>query len=112
MAITKNNDLEDIWIGISDKQTEGTWRDVDGNVVPYSNWASGQPNGGSSDNCVIMKVDGLWDDVACVESHPFLLTAEPSTYLLCLEKFTISSTIILHTETVYMTLKKCHFVTQ
>ena len=27
-------------------------------------------------------------------------------------KFTISSTIILHTETVYMTLKKCHFVTQ
>jgi len=82
LAITKNNDLEDIWIGISDKQTEGTWRDVDGNVVPYSNWASGQPNGGSSDNCVIMKGDGLWDDVACVESHPFLLTAEPSTYLL------------------------------
>lgn len=60
------------WIGLSDNITDGIWKWNDGSVWDYSNWAqSGQPDGGSSANCVAIlnntSIYGAnkWDDRMC-----------------------------------------------
>ncbi|XP_065187879.1 protein crumbs homolog 2-like [Sycon ciliatum] len=44
-----------IWIGASDLETEGQWKDTEGRVVAYRRWAYQQPNGGSRENCWITR---------------------------------------------------------
>ena len=40
---------DDSWIGISDRNKEGTFRTVNNQALSYEKWDSGQPdNGGSS----------------------------------------------------------------
>ncbi|XP_065115987.1 CD209 antigen-like protein C [Paramisgurnus dabryanus] len=55
---------ERFWIGLSDRDVEGTWRWVDGNPLSYSFWAAGEPNGNISENCVESIRPG-WNDAPC-----------------------------------------------
>src|SRR5262249_33093284 len=49
--------VPEVWLGITDVTTEGTYRSADGSeVVSYLPWASGEPNGGTNQNCVSMHV--------------------------------------------------------
>ncbi|XP_071788687.1 macrophage mannose receptor 1-like [Asterias amurensis] len=62
------------WIGQNERASPGTWQYVDatpGDSGVYVNWASGQPNGGGQQNCIMMDItqDGLWEDKACTERH-------------------------------------------
>ncbi|XP_019626198.1 PREDICTED: uncharacterized protein LOC109471349 [Branchiostoma belcheri] len=70
------------WIGISDAQMEGQWVFADGKNLQsadYSNWVPGQPdNDGSGEDCGAIRSDGLWGDVPCQDSRPFLCQLTPA----------------------------------
>ncbi|NQT19808.1 MAG: pre-peptidase C-terminal domain-containing protein, partial [Planctomycetes bacterium] len=52
-----------LWIGMNDALLEGTWEWTSGDAVTYTNWASAEPNSGSSyDWAYIHSGNGLWYD--------------------------------------------------
>jgi len=72
------------WIGINDKGTEGKLvYNSDGQEISWSNWRPGQPDGGSSANCVHTHVTygtdsygrshhGKWYDTSCNDNRNFI----------------------------------------
>jgi len=44
---------------------DGGWAWNDGTPFSFTNWESGEPNGGSSENCVQLYSQGTWNDAAC-----------------------------------------------
>lgn len=70
------------WIGLSDRDVEGTFVTVTGETGDQRPFASGQPdNGSGSEDCVQMKADGKLDDDQCGNSHPYVCECDgrPST---------------------------------
>ncbi|XP_014872025.1 asialoglycoprotein receptor 2-like [Poecilia latipinna] len=64
---------QEAWIGLNDKETEGSWKWVDGTSPEFKNWLGSQPdNGGTSgrwgeEDCVCVNKDGKasWNDFSC-----------------------------------------------
>ncbi len=58
---------EDFFVGLNDLGTEGIARWMDGSVVSYTNWATGQPSNSDSRDCVYMGVgsSGSWGYKSC-----------------------------------------------
>ncbi|XP_042220138.1 C-type lectin domain family 3 member A-like [Homarus americanus] len=56
-----------VWIMVSDATVENTWENTDtGEDLSFFNFASRQPNGGTAENCVYIKlINGLWHDYNC-----------------------------------------------
>lgn len=55
------------WIGYTDKEQEGVWKTVTGEIPTYTNWLSGEPNnGGGRENYAQFMYYGTygWNDVA------------------------------------------------
>ncbi|GAA6235536.1 tetranectin-like [Lates japonicus] len=66
---------EQVWLGINDMGTEGTWMDQTGTSITYKNWdtsGSRQPDGGQSQNCAALSgaARGKWSDENCREEKP------------------------------------------
>lgn len=63
--ITQQN-CTSAYFGLSDAENEGTWEWCTGEEVSYTNWHSGEPNGGySSEDCGLFYykyTDGTWND--------------------------------------------------
>ncbi|XP_071521221.1 uncharacterized protein [Panulirus ornatus] len=61
-----------MWLGITDEDTEGSWRYFNNQEpVQYLNWAQGQPNGQRIENCAVIKGEtfqGRWVDQSCRKS--------------------------------------------
>ncbi|RUS76015.1 hypothetical protein EGW08_016220 [Elysia chlorotica] len=56
----------DVWLGMTDIETEGTWLWEDGDELDYSNWANGEPNNwGPGEDCAVLKSRGGWNDLPC-----------------------------------------------
>ncbi|KAG9470059.1 hypothetical protein GDO78_018991 [Eleutherodactylus coqui] len=53
------------FLGITDIQTEGTFRYPDGKPITYLNWNLGEPNQKGEEDCVEMKLNGGWNDQGC-----------------------------------------------
>ncbi|MGD2067986.1 MAG: Ig-like domain-containing protein [Gemmatimonadota bacterium] len=54
------------WIGLRDRDQEGTFTWVDGSLPGFTAWAAGQPNGGASIDCVAVDSGSLlWVDRGC-----------------------------------------------
>lgn len=64
----------DMWIGGRDTASEGTWRWIDGTLVGYSNWNTGEPNnsGGNEDYMEIYTATGKWNDLNGTQLIPFI----------------------------------------
>ncbi|XP_018520427.2 CD209 antigen-like protein C [Lates calcarifer] len=62
---------DNIWIGLTDRETEGTWKWVDGTPLTTSYWASNEPNGHTilrDEDCgevMLHEIKDNWNDKAC-----------------------------------------------
>ncbi|KAJ8290843.1 hypothetical protein GJAV_G00018240 [Gymnothorax javanicus] len=61
---------EQVWLGINDLLTEGSWLDQTGATVRYKNWETEithQPDGERSQNCAVLSTtaNGKWFDESC-----------------------------------------------
>uniref|UniRef100_A0A4W6FVZ5 C-type lectin domain-containing protein n=1 Tax=Lates calcarifer TaxID=8187 RepID=A0A4W6FVZ5_LATCA len=61
---------DNIWIGLTDRETEGTWKWVDGTPLTTSYWATGEPNSyqGRDEDCGEIRFYGSensWNDASC-----------------------------------------------
>ncbi|XP_076091117.1 perlucin-like [Mytilus galloprovincialis] len=67
------------WLGARDDIIEGTWiwASTD-EVVTYTNWFPGEPNGVRGENCLHMYTgEGLkWNDVRCTYTNRFICEKE------------------------------------
>ena len=57
-----------LFIGLNDQAVEGTFVWQDGSIPTYTNWRQvhpNQPDGGTTQNCVVMKPDEKWYDITC-----------------------------------------------
>ena len=60
----------DFWLGLTDEETEGEFRDHRGNRPAYHNWDADEPNGGNSSDCVRLHVEtGRWRDSRCRDEY-------------------------------------------
>uniref|UniRef100_A0A668U3F4 C-type lectin domain-containing protein n=1 Tax=Oreochromis aureus TaxID=47969 RepID=A0A668U3F4_OREAU len=65
---------KDAWIGLNDKEQEGTWKWVDGTPLTLTYWASGQPDNGGEEDCahVIWDKQKSWNDLSCSSSRQWI----------------------------------------
>ena len=70
------------YLGVSDYIAEGTWVWDDlGIIAPYTNWNTGEPNGGTGANCARMALSGKWQDDPC--SRMFLFVETYTAPIMC-----------------------------
>ena len=70
-AIPSSLANSDFWIGLTDEGSEGRWRWTDGSQSAWTNWESGQPNGGSGANCAGIEQQKWWD-TSCSNTRRFM----------------------------------------
>ncbi len=70
--------VNDYWIGMTDRVTEGAYRNVTGESAPYLPWIPGEP---SSDDCGQFDDDGLFHLSDCDSTDEYMceLDGRPST---------------------------------
>ena len=58
--------VQNWWLGINDRDTEGTYLWADGSAAPWVNWGGNEPNDwGTGEDCGHFRSDGKWNDIAC-----------------------------------------------
>ncbi|KAL6455527.1 hypothetical protein MHYP_G00360670 [Metynnis hypsauchen] len=71
------------WIGLTDSDTEGTWRWVDSSALNVGFWKSGEPNSKAGDEDCVVTGDGsdrffTWADYPC--NHQFVWVCEKRVF--------------------------------
>lgn len=64
--------FDTIILGAADQRSDGGFTNVDGGwawndgaPLGFSNWESGEPNGGNNENCLHQYSSGFWNDAPC-----------------------------------------------
>ncbi|XP_063744063.1 CD209 antigen-like isoform X2 [Eleginops maclovinus] len=70
-----------VWIGLSDREEEGTWKWVDGSPLNVTNWDNNQPDNGAGyygeEDCAhISSYTNSWNDLSCNTSLPWICEKE------------------------------------
>jgi hypothetical protein len=60
------------WIGLNDRDTEGSFVWTDASAPSFTSWAASDPDGGAAQDCVELSADGSWNDRSCDDSVPFV----------------------------------------
>uniref|UniRef100_A0A671U411 C-type lectin domain-containing protein n=1 Tax=Sparus aurata TaxID=8175 RepID=A0A671U411_SPAAU len=75
---------QDIWIGLNDREKEGTWKWIDGTPLTVAYWRTGEPNDGGGwgeEDCVQIRsgvnAKESWNDVPCGVSLQWICAKKP-----------------------------------
>lgn len=79
LQLLNTKSYNQFWIGISDNAEEGTWRDVEGNILIYENWAAAFPKSDILKNCAKLRKTSGWKDDEC--SKPLQYVCEGPSIL-------------------------------
>ena len=60
-----------LWIGLSDRDIEGTWTWIDGSDVELDFWADDEPSSLSEDDCGVLVGSGEWLAKRCDLPNPY-----------------------------------------
>lgn len=61
------------WIGLNDRDVEGSFAWADGSAPGFTAWAASNPDGGGAQDCSEMQQsDGTWNDRSCDDLLPFV----------------------------------------
>ncbi|MBD2520363.1 choice-of-anchor D domain-containing protein, partial [Nostoc sp. FACHB-973] len=61
---------QNLWIGYTDRLTEGTFAWMSGDTSTYTNWGTGEPNNyGGAENYAALRTDGKWNDASNNQSY-------------------------------------------
>ena len=74
----------DIWLPLTDKETEGVWKDYSGNTIQNYTlpWIGEGPDGGVNQNCARVAGHGIWGDVECDwPNYACMCSYKPNHYL-------------------------------
>ncbi|XP_066265875.1 C-type lectin lectoxin-Lio3-like [Branchiostoma lanceolatum] len=79
VALKNNiNSGVNFWIGLTDAQTEGQWRYVDGSgITSFNKWNPGEPNNLSTENCAHYYPQNTWNDLSCGTRMRFICQTVP-----------------------------------
>jgi hypothetical protein len=73
VAIREVVTIGDVWIGLSDLATEGTFVWVDGRPLVYRNWMPNEPNDAlGQEDCVYARSGQGWNDADCDVPRSYL----------------------------------------
>jgi hypothetical protein len=63
-----------VWVGLSDRRSEGSWQWVSGTAQPLGTplWKMGEPSAGGKDNCGLLDMAGHSDAINCDDARPYL----------------------------------------
>ena len=66
--IATQYNLNGLWLGATDEETEGVWKWVDGTTMTYNNWNNGEPNNSGGNEHYLKTYtknnSGKWNDLA------------------------------------------------
>ena len=64
----------DMWTGVSDRVSEGTFFKVTTGIATYLPWLGGEPNDLGNEDCVELNAfaDAHWNDAVCGDSKSFI----------------------------------------
>lgn len=75
--LTNSTATGSIWIGLTDKNSEGNFVWITGETFSYSNWDTGQPdNANGNQHYGILQNNGRWDDGYIGNSYHYILEIE------------------------------------
>ncbi|KAJ0060527.1 hypothetical protein NL108_015021 [Boleophthalmus pectinirostris] len=63
---------QSVWIGLTDRETEGVWKWVNGEAVNTTHWRPNQPDNWGEEDCGEISFDKLWNDRDCSEKKHFV----------------------------------------
>ena len=75
LLFVKESNTSEAWIGLHDRSKEGRYVWVDGSTIPFSEWLQGEPNGDTSENCIVQAKGNYtqgWADRHCFERKAFV----------------------------------------
>ncbi|XP_055006255.1 asialoglycoprotein receptor 2-like [Boleophthalmus pectinirostris] len=64
--------FQNVWIGLTDRETEGVWKWVNGEAVNTTHWRPNQPDNWGEEDCGEISFDKLWNDRDCSEKKHFV----------------------------------------
>ena len=67
--------LDGDWVGLTDMASEGTWVTLTGAPAPYLPWDTGQPDGGTDENCA-RNQDTTYEDRDCMDQRDYVCECE------------------------------------
>ena len=68
-------------LGVHDSGEEGVFKETNDDVIKFSNWNGGEPNDVNSEDCTeILSGNGLWNDMPCYWSLPYICEKQKGTY--------------------------------
>ncbi|XP_055006256.1 C-type lectin domain family 17, member A-like [Boleophthalmus pectinirostris] len=63
---------QSVWIGLTDRETEGVWKWVNGEAVNTTHWRPNQPDNWREEDCGEISSYKLWNDRDCSEKKHFV----------------------------------------
>ncbi|GFR69817.1 macrophage mannose receptor 1 [Elysia marginata] len=83
-----------VWIGLTDKEKESTFKWTSGKEATYKNWASA-PQASKTKNCVQKDMQGgAWQDEDCNKTLPFICEQKSSQGLTLMQMLMIGGAVL------------------